>query len=155
MCRPALAMWFHIVGKRTFHGVESATNRRGLGHNDTASAMCDRLNNVVAISAGYYHCMASKANGTEVAWGWNDDGQCTIRPAWRCVAITAGGMHSMALKSDGPSRPGANDDGQCECRFRPNDVVPSAEPITPCVKTDEPLWPGEITFRPVHCAVRP
>jgi type II secretory pathway pseudopilin PulG len=36
------------------------------------------LNNVVSISAGYYHSIALKSDGTVVIWGRNDYGQTTI-----------------------------------------------------------------------------
>jgi alpha-tubulin suppressor-like RCC1 family protein len=63
------------------------------------------LSNLTATAVGYHHSLALKANGTVVAWGWNDDGQTSV-PAGlsNVVAIAAGEYHSLALKSDGSIR---------------------------------------------------
>ena len=60
------------------------------------------LKNVIAISAGAYHCLALRDDGTVVAWGDNEFGQRNI-PAElsNVVAISAGHLHSVALKADG------------------------------------------------------
>ncbi len=45
---------------------------------------------------------ASKSDGTIVAWGWNDYGQCNVpAPNADFVAVAGGGAHSLGLKSDG------------------------------------------------------
>lgn len=67
-----------------------------------------------SISAGYYHSLALKTNGTIWAWGYNYYGQCgtgmTANGYYSPIrigtdgdwsAIAAGGQHSAALKSDG------------------------------------------------------
>jgi alpha-tubulin suppressor-like RCC1 family protein len=36
------------------------------------------LTDVIAISAGYYHSLALKKDGTVVAWGNDIDGQSTV-----------------------------------------------------------------------------
>ena len=60
------------------------------------------LNNVVQISAGGYHSLALKENGTVVAWGDNYYGQTSIQVGLNSVLqISAGGNHSLALKADG------------------------------------------------------
>lgn len=71
------------------------------------------LDHVVAISAGNYHNLALKENGTVWAWGDNDwgalgDGTTTKRIVPVQVnglsgvkAVSAGGWHSIALKTDG------------------------------------------------------
>lgn len=64
------------------------------------------LSGVTAISAGYYHTVALKSDGTVVVWGVASGayyfGQ-TIVPAGLSgvTAIAAGGYHTVALKSDG------------------------------------------------------
>ena len=60
-------------------------------------------NGVVAIAAGYSHCLALKADGSVVAWGANYYGQTDLPPsvASGVVAIEAGRYHSLALKADG------------------------------------------------------
>ncbi|HKJ00611.1 MAG TPA: RCC1 repeat- and reductase domain-containing protein [bacterium] len=71
-------------------------------------------NDWVAVSAGGYHTMALKANGTIWSWGWNlygqlGDGTTTTSAvpvqeatgATDWVAISCGYRYSAALKSDG------------------------------------------------------
>jgi alpha-tubulin suppressor-like RCC1 family protein len=59
------------------------------------------LTNAVMISAGYYHAMALKSDGTVSAWGYNGDGETDV-PAGlsNVVTVAAGGFHCLALKSD-------------------------------------------------------
>jgi len=73
------------------------------------------LTGVIAIDTRGYHNLALKDDGTVVAWGLNDNGQCNV-PAGLSgvVAISAGGAYSLALKSDGTVVAwGANNYGQC------------------------------------------
>jgi alpha-tubulin suppressor-like RCC1 family protein len=67
----------------------------------------------MAISGGYSHCLALKADGTIWAWGYNRSGQLgdgtTINKSFPvqvsglsgAITIVAGGTHSLAIKSDG------------------------------------------------------
>ena len=60
------------------------------------------LTGVTAISAGGFHTVALKRDGTVVVWGRNSSGQTNIRAGLSGVtAIAAGYIHSLALKSDG------------------------------------------------------
>ncbi|KQR37806.1 hypothetical protein ASF71_15100 [Deinococcus sp. Leaf326] len=61
-----------------------------------------RTSPVVSLSAGGYHTLAVKPDGTVVAWGQNTYGQTNV-PAGLSgvVAVSAGTFHSLALKSDG------------------------------------------------------
>ena len=61
-----------------------------------------RLSNIVSIAAGGAHNLALRADGTVVAWDYNNHGQTNVPPGLsNVVAIAAGGDHSLALKSDG------------------------------------------------------
>ena len=54
------------------------------------------------LSAGADHVLVLKADGTVVAWGRNNHGQCSV-PAelGGVVQVSAGSMHSVAVKSNG------------------------------------------------------
>ncbi len=69
---------------------------------------------VTAVSAGGYHTVARKSDGTVVAVGGNADGQCNTS-AWTDVtAVSAGVLHTVALRSDGTVvATGSNTLGQC------------------------------------------
>jgi len=60
--------------------------------------------------------MGLKSNGSVVAWGKNDFGQCDVpQPNEGFIAIAGGGNHNVGLKSDGTIVAwGANDYGQCD-----------------------------------------
>ncbi len=60
------------------------------------------LTNVAAISAGYFHNLALRGDGTVVAWGNDGAGKISV-PAGlsNVIAISAGWNHSLALKKDG------------------------------------------------------
>ena len=56
----------------------------------------------LAISAGAYHSLALKADGSVIGWGLDDFGEIdTPANATNVVAISAGGYHSLALRADG------------------------------------------------------
>ena len=81
---------------------------RGWGHNGYGQLELapnlgpPRLSNIVSIAAGGAHNLALRADGTVVAWDYNNHGQTNVPPGLsNVVAIAAGGDHSLALKSDG------------------------------------------------------
>ena len=94
-----------------------------LGTGDTATATIPVAvsglgagSGVIAISAGGFHSLALKADGSVVAWGSNSNGQLGNNSTTNSLtpvpvnglgtgsgvtAISAGGFYSLALKSDG------------------------------------------------------
>ena len=75
----------------------------------------DELVDRETISAGEYHTVALKPDGTVVATGYNYKGQCDVDDLTDIVAISAGDYHTVALKSDGTVvAVGANGNGQCD-----------------------------------------
>ena len=79
----------------------------------------DNLESFVAIAAGEAHSLGLKSDGSIVAWGDNDDGQCDVpSPNKGFVAIAAGDYHSLGLKSDGSIVAwGYNRYGQCNVPY--------------------------------------
>ena len=60
------------------------------------------LGNVVGIAAGEFHSLAIISDGTVVAWGKSDGGECTPPTGLSGVSkVAAGSNYSLALKTDG------------------------------------------------------
>src|SRR5439155_2827840 len=60
------------------------------------------LKNVIAISAGGFHSLALKRDGTVWAWGDNGVGQTDVPvDLTNAIAISAGNAFSLALRKDG------------------------------------------------------
>lgn len=59
------------------------------------------LTDVVAITAGGWHSLALKSDGSMVGWGVNSSGQASPPSGNDFVAIAAGDTHNLALKPDG------------------------------------------------------
>lgn len=75
-------------------------------------ALWDRFAVRETISGG---CVGLKSDGTVVAVGRNDDGQCEVSDWTDIVAVSAGDNHTVGLKSDGTVvAVGRNGDGQCD-----------------------------------------
>lgn len=79
---------------------------------------------ILDISAGGFHSLALKANGTVGANGWNRYNQATVSSALNdAIAIAAGGYHSMVLRSNGKVVAwGRNVDNQASVPSTLNDV---------------------------------
>ncbi len=60
------------------------------------------LANVVRVSAGVWHTLAIKDDGSVFAWGLNSAGQCDV-PAelGEVIGIAGGGLHSLAIRPTG------------------------------------------------------
>ena len=56
-------------------------------------------NDFIAISAGVWHDLALRSNGTIVGWGDNSFDQTTPPPGDDYVSIEAGGGYSLALEA--------------------------------------------------------
>ncbi len=79
------------------------------------SFLCwDKVAVRATVSAGDWHMVGLKRDGTVVATGNNDDGQCNVSGWKDIVAVSAGGNHTVGLKRDGTVvATGKNDYGQC------------------------------------------
>lgn len=66
------------------------------------------------LSAGHYHLVGLKSNGTVITVGGNPDGQCNVSDWKDIIAVSAAGYHTVGLKSDGTVvAVGYNEYGQC------------------------------------------
>ena len=67
------------------------------------------------VSAGGNHTVGLKSDGTVVAVGANEYGQCDVADWTDIVAVSAGGEHTVGLKSDGTVvAVGSNSSGRCD-----------------------------------------
>ena len=81
-------------------------------------------NNIVAISCKTNHVVGLRSDGTVVAAGGNDSGQCEVR-AWKnIVAIATAERHTVGLRFDGTVVAcGLDDQGQCDEAECLHDIV--------------------------------
>ena len=57
-----------------------------MGYNDYGQCDVDGWTDIVAVSAGDYHTVGLKADGTVVAVGYNDNGQCDV-DGWTDILV--------------------------------------------------------------------
>ena len=101
------------------------TEGEALGHHWEAEACTTKITcrncgqtsaavQIVSISAGQYHTLGIRGDGSVVACGMNMEGQCDVTGWTEIVAIAAGYRHTVGAKSDGTAIAcGLNDNGQC------------------------------------------
>ena len=70
-------------------------------NSDNQTDIPEDSNEYIGLSAGKYHNIAVKSDGSLIGWGKNDQGQCDTPSGTNYVAATAGGYHCLAIKSDG------------------------------------------------------
>lgn len=69
---------------------------------------------IVAVSAGGHHTVGLKKDGTVVAVGDNNYGECNVSDWKNIVAISAGANHTVGLKKNRTViAVGANESKQC------------------------------------------
>ncbi len=95
----------------------------------------------MSIDIGYDHIVGLKSDGTVVAVGDNECGQCNVSDWTDIVAISAGNSYTVGLKSDGTVvAVGDNYEGQCDVSDWTDIVAISAgenyEPYTVGLKAD-------------------
>ena len=67
------------------------------------------------VASGGYHTVGLKSDGTVVAVGRNDYGQCNVGGWTDITQVAAGAIHTVGLKFDGTVvAVGRNGDGQCD-----------------------------------------
>ena len=66
------------------------------------------------VTGGGYHTIGLRADGTAIAWGYNDFGQCNVPAGETFVQVDAGYGHTIGLREDGTAIAwGWNNNGQC------------------------------------------
>ena len=67
------------------------------------------------IDVGFYHTVGLRSDGTVLACGRNEEGQCAV-DSWRDItAVAAGAYHTVGLRSDGTVVAcGRNTENQCD-----------------------------------------
>ena len=74
------------------------------------------------VAGGLYHSQGLKADGSIVAWGWNEYGQCNApAPNTGFVALSGGYWHSLGLKGYLPG------DLNCDGAVNAFDIDPFVE----------------------------
>jgi hypothetical protein len=70
---------------------------------DNTHGQCEVPNgkDYVAITAGMYHSLALRFDGSIVAWGDNTAGQCNAPADNSFTAVAAGAYHNIAIRNDG------------------------------------------------------
>lgn len=82
---------------------------------DTNRPLGNTSSYIVGVSAGYDHAVGLRADGTVVAAGANNFGQCEVTTWTDIVAVSAGDYFTIGLKSDGTVlAAGKSDSGQCD-----------------------------------------
>ena len=67
------------------------------------------------VAAGGWHTVGVKDNGTVVAVGWKDDGQCDVSDWKDIVQVAAGAWHTVGVKNNGHVvAVGRDYEGQCD-----------------------------------------
>ena len=111
------------------------------------------------VSAGSNHTVGLKSDGTVVAVGSSNFGQCAVSGWTDIVAVSAGDRHTVGLKSDGTVvAVGDNDFGQCNVNGWTDIVAVSAGAFhTVGLKSDGTVvatkYSGESTYNCGQCAV--
>ena len=104
--RRSVTLWLALLGfalsltaARSYAGVSVvAWGDNSYGQTNVPAG----LSNVVAVSAGGYHNLALRADGTVVAWGLNNTGLTNVPVGLsNVVAVSAGYDYNLALRADG------------------------------------------------------
>ena len=102
--------WSGNVG--TIANVGAATTTITMGGNYSITANFTQY--TIQVDAGAAHTVGVKNDGTVVAVGWNEYGQCDVGNWTDIVQVDAGAAHTVGVKNDGTVvAVGYNNDGQC------------------------------------------
>src|SRR5690606_16320142 len=88
-------------GKLAHRRPQSRRDGAGRGLEQIRTVPSAEWSGVVAIAAGWRRTVALRADGTVVAVGWNNQGQCDVGRWREIVAVAAGDWHTVGLLADG------------------------------------------------------
>ena len=119
-----------LMGEEPY-GALLAFRKVGREYKDTSEyvdVLTSRVSaNGARISAGGFHTVGLKPDGTVVAVGTNSDGRCDVGDWMDVIAVAAGGYHTVGLKSNGTAvATGAQLWGRCDVGSWTNLVAVSA-----------------------------
>jgi alpha-tubulin suppressor-like RCC1 family protein len=107
-CR-ALGRWC------THSGTQGRRHRTGNGTERSGAMQCWQLDRYHTVAAGGFHTVGLRSDGTVVAVGDSERGQCNVGNWTGIVQVSAGTFHTVGLTAGGGVvAVGANDHGQCE-----------------------------------------
>lgn len=76
---------------------------------------CEGWRDIISVSAGSEHIVGLRKNGTVVACGNNNFGQCNTADWSDIAAISAGAFHTVGIRKNGTAvAVGKDTDGQCQ-----------------------------------------
>lgn len=96
--------WAENALTRDDKGVAAIQYKRAGDYQDAPQKATSLWNEIAErdfVDAGARFTVGLKENGTVVAVGENEDGQCNVSDWEDIVAVSAGGLHTVGLKSDG------------------------------------------------------
>ena len=78
-------------------------------------AIWDQISVRESLSTTHFHTVGLRTDGTVIATGLKENGQCDLGSWTDIIAVSAGGYHTLGLKTDRTVvAAGLVDDGQCE-----------------------------------------
>lgn len=108
-----LLVWGHtgLLGIRTDGTVLAAANS---SEDEADAAAIRQWNEITAIASGWFYTVGLRVDGSVVAVGENDSGQCNVEKWRNITAIACGWHHTVGLRANGTVvAVGENEKGQC------------------------------------------
>lgn len=107
-----LLVWGHtgLLGIRTDGTVLAANS----SEDEADAAAIRQWNEITAIASGWFYTVGLRVDGSVVAVGENDSGQCNVEKWRNITAIACGRHHTVGLRANGTVvAVGENEKGQC------------------------------------------
>jgi|GEM_PF-822033 len=96
-------------------GIDDAHAPETTVHIDRDLTISARFEAIPMVTAGIWHTVGMRSDGTVVATGYNAQGQCEVGDWTSIVQLVAGERHTIGLRADGTViAAGGNDEGECD-----------------------------------------